>query len=289
MKYRLGVAGAPLPADPAEVTPALAAQLAALGVRAVVTHFATPPEQLTGKVAQRVRRVLADAGISIVQTTGYRPNLVHPDASIRAAGIQRLRRALIAAVDLGAEMVITGCGSHHPTFPYGPSPLNHRPEARAALIESLREVAPAAEAVGVTLALECHVLTTLDTPAQVRQVLEAVGSPWVRANFDPVNLIGDLTSLWDTTSAMKRMWEAVGPYYARSAHVKDVRAEPELVLHLTEVAPGLGELDLTTFFSICRRLGDGVAIIVEHLPAAEAAEALRRVARLADASGMTPF
>ncbi|MGH2388969.1 MAG: sugar phosphate isomerase/epimerase family protein [Chloroflexota bacterium] len=259
------MAGTWVPRDYAEVTPALARRLAALGFQALVTHFAAPPDVLAGQAGERVRAVLADSGIRIVQTTGYNPNLVHPDDSVRDAELARLRAAFDAARALGAEMIITGCGSHHAGFFYGPSPANHTEQTRARLVESLRLAAPWAEASGIILALECHVLTTLDTPARIRAILQTVGSPWVRANFDPVNLIGDLPTLYANGAAIRRMGDELGPYYAPSAHIKDITALPELVLHLAEAPPGEGLLDYGAFFDVCRALGGDAALIIEHL------------------------
>ncbi len=265
MKMRLGLAGALVPRDYAEVTPALARRLSSLGFRTLVTHFAAPPETLAGAAGEQVRAILADSGIRIVQSTGYNPNLVHPDDGVREAELARLCAAFDAARSLGAEMIITGCGSHHPGFFYGPSPANHTEQTRARLVESLRLAASWAEASGIILALECHILTTLDSPAHIRAILQAVGSPWVRANFDPVNLIGDLPTLYANAEAIRRMGEELAPYYAPSAHIKDVQALPELVLHLAEAPPGDGLLDYGAFFAVCRTLGDGAALIIEHL------------------------
>ncbi len=287
MRHRLGVSGGPVPRDPDAVTPALARELAELGVSAVVTHFTPAPAAMVAGQARRVRQVLAEAGIRVVQATGYNPNMVHPDGDARRADLERLRAAFDAARLLGAEMIISGCGSHHPSFFYGPARDNHTQQARDRLVASLRQAAPWAESAGVVLALECHVQTTLDTPTHIREVLDAVDSPWVRANFDPVNLLGDLPTVFASGQAMRHMWATIGPRYAPSAHFKDVGVRPELVVHIDEMAPGEGILDLDTFFAVCRELGDGAAIVVEHLPADQARAALAFTRRRAAEAGIT--
>lgn len=288
MRFRLGLAGGPVPHDPRALTPDLARELASLGITALVTHFFhAPPSEIVRGEAQRVRAVLADAGIRVVQATGYNPQLAHEDDALRRAGLERLRLAFQAARALGAEMIISGCGSHHPTHFYGPSPKNHTPAARERLVASLRAAAPWAEEAGVVLALECHVLTTLDRPEHIREILDAVDSPWVRANFDPVNLLGDLPTLWANGEAQRRMWSVLGPRFAPSAHVKDVVAQPELVVHISETAPGEGVLDFDAFFEVASRLGDGAALIVEHLPAERVAAALAFVRAEAARRGAT--
>jgi sugar phosphate isomerase/epimerase len=274
MIMRLGLAGDLIPPDPRSLTPTVARELAALGISVLVTHFAMPPEEVARAEGKRVRQVLADAGLSIVQASGYNPNMVHPDRKVRDFELTRLHAAFAAAHALGAEMVISGCGSHHPSAFYGPARANHEPRTRDRLVDSLRQAAVMAEEVGIPLALECHVLTTLDTPEHIAEVVQAVDSPWVRVNFDPVNLLGDLPSLFANGEAIRRMAGVLAPYYAPSAHVKDILAQADLVLHLAEAPPGAGLLDYEAFFTVCRRLGSGASLVVEHLPAAQVPAAL---------------
>jgi L-ribulose-5-phosphate 3-epimerase len=237
--------------------------------------------------ASRVRSVLAEHGLSIVQATGYNPQLTHPDDAVLSAELERLRAAFDTARLLGAEMLISVCGSRHAAHFYGPHPDNHLPATRARLVESLRQVAPWARDAGVILALECHVTTALDTPEHIRDVIEAVDSPWVRANFDPVNLLGDFSRVWHNADAMRHMWQTLGACYTRSAHIKDVRADPELVVRISEAPPGQGLLDLDVFFEVVGHLGEDTAVIVEHLPADQALAAIAYVKHAAEQRGYT--
>ncbi len=283
---RLGVSDGPVPLLPSEVDSALAADLAALGVRVLTTHFEPTPEDVGGEPARRVRAVLAEHGISIVQATGYNPQLTHPDDAVLDVEIGRLRKAFETARDLGAEMILSGCGSRHATRFYGPHPDNHTPATRERLIGSLRRVVPFAEATGIVLAMECHVTTALDTPEHIREVLESVDSRWVRANFDPVNMLGSFGAVWSNGQAMRHMWDVLGSCYSRSAHIKDVVADPDLVVHISEAPPGHGLLDLDVFFDVCSRLGEDTSVIVEHLPGDQARAAIQFVKQAAGARGI---
>jgi len=284
MRLRLGVAGGPLPRHPAEVDEPLARTLAGLGLRVLTTHFQPTPEQVASH-ASDVRSVLAEHGLSIVQATGYNPQLTHPDDGVLSAELDRLRAAFNTARLLGAEMIISGCGSRHPTHFYGPHPDNHTPATRDRLIQSLRRVVACAEDTGVILALECHVTTALDTPEHIREVIQAVDSSWVRANFDPVNLLGDFSRVWHNAEAMRHMWQTLGRCYAKSAHIKDVVTDADLVVHISEAAPGHGYLDLDAFFEVVSQLGEDTAVIVEHLPADQALAAIAYVKSAADQRG----
>ncbi len=199
----------------------------------------------------------------------------------------RLRAAFDAARLLGSEMIISGCGSRHPSAFYGPHPDNHAPATRDRLIASLRRVAPWAQGAGVILALECHVTTALDTPEHIREVVQAVDSPWVRANFDPVNLLGDFSKVWHNADAMRHMWQTLGACYAKSAHIKDVRTDADFVVHISEAPPGEGHLDLDAFFEVVAHLGEDTAVIVEHLPEDQALAAIEFVKQAAEHRGFT--
>jgi sugar phosphate isomerase/epimerase len=262
---RLGIAQGPLPTDPRLITRQLAQSMAALGIEAVTTHFGIPNDNQPHEILRRVRETLGTEGIAVVQAAGYNPNLVASSASVRSAELRRLEAGFRTAGALGAEMLLTGCGSLHPDFFYGPALANHLPETRERLIASLRESARFAEECGIPLALECHVLTCLDTPEHVVEVLTAVDSPWVRVNFDPVNFIGDLDSAFHTGSLIRHAMDVLMPFLAGSAHVKDVVVEPALILHIAEAAPGTGLLDFDAFFDACRALGDRATMIIEHL------------------------
>lgn len=283
---RLGLAGPPVPTRANEITPEYARRLAARGVTAIITHLEAPPELVSQTVGAEVRQVLADEGISIVQAHAYNPNLVHPNRGIVAHELERLGAALRAASALGAEMLISGCGSLGTGGHYSASAENHTAASRGRLIDSLRTAAPWFEEAGVTFALECHVLTTLDTPANIRDILDAVDSPRVRANFDPVNLIGDLRSAYDTASAQRTMLEVIGKRYAPCAHLKDVVVTNDMPLHLAEAAPGEGLLDMEAFFEVCLGLGARTPVVIEHLPSDRADKAIKFVRQQAASHGV---
>ena len=288
MSLRLGLSGGLVPRDPDAITPALAARLADLGVTAVVLHLQPPPDEVAAGIGPRVRRVLGDAGVGVVQATGYNPRMTAEDGAVRRSELDRLARAFDAAASLGAEMVISGASSLHPTEFYGPDPRNHLPETRARLVDSLRTAARYAEDSGVVLAIECHVLTPMDSPQRIREVLDEVGSPWVKANFDPVNLLGTVPQVYDSGAEMRRMWDVVGGHYAPCCHVKDVAVGTALVVHIDEVPPGHGLLDTDVLLELCRtRLPEGAALVVEHLPADLAEPALEWVRRRAELAGLS--
>jgi sugar phosphate isomerase/epimerase len=192
---------------------------------------------------------------------------------------------LEAAATLGADSIYVRPGSLNPNGPWTPHSDNHTPETRERLIESLIALAPLAEATGVPLALEAHVVSPLNTVAVVREVLDRVASPWLRFNADPVNLIGTLDQAYRNTAVLNDLFDQVGEAVI-CAHAKDVTVGERLVLHIDECVPGQGLLDQETFlrrFEACCPRG---AVLIEHLPAERVPEARRALLEFAARAGL---
>jgi sugar phosphate isomerase/epimerase len=289
MSIALGIATPAVPRDPLALDDRFGKWAADLGVSVLGTHLGPVPEDVVPHAAD-VRARMAGWGISIVQATGYNPVLVGDDPARRADDLDRLTRSFEVARLLGSPMVLTGCGSYHPTHHYGPHPRNHSAAAREQMVAYLRQAAPRAEDQGVILALECHMITALDTPMHIREVIDAVGSPALKANFDPVNLLSHVDAVFNSGAEMAAMLAELGPRYHWTAHAKDVLIEPRLALHLEETVCGDGLLDWTAYLRCAEQLGtreQPAAVLVEHMPAFLAPRGLGFVLSQAAAAGIS--
>jgi sugar phosphate isomerase/epimerase len=264
-----------------DLTPAIAARVKELGFTGIFSRFRdNDPHTTTEAQCRRVRAILADADLTMYQCTGYWQCLIDPNDARRQSAIETLQAALRVAGWLGARGIDTGPGSLNPRGPWFPHPGNWTPEARERLIDSLRACAPVAESCGVYLSMEGHQLVTLDSAATMREVLDAVGSRWVRCDFDPVNWI-TLQTIFETGPAIKGMVETLGAHIV-SAHAKDVQIQDKLVVHIDNIAAGTGILDFPTFLRLVEDLDPEYPVIVEaagidELPAVSAF--LHRTAR----------
>ena len=140
----------------------------------------------------------------------------------------------------------------------------------------------------MVMALECHLLTTLDTPGHVREIFDQVDSPWLRVNYDPVNFIGSLDAVYDSGAVARNAIDTIGPHLAPSAHLKDIVVEDDLVLKIAEAPAGAGIVDLEAIIDCCADLPDGSSLIVEHFGPEESALALQHVAELGARRGLLP-
>ena len=126
----------------------------------------------------------ADEGIAIVSLcgSGGKPmNLMTDDEAERQAGIETSKAMLRAAKALGADTVLHTLGG-------GPTPELYYHVAYANALRSLQELAPVAESLGVSLAVEYVWNGFLTSPLEMTQFLDQVGSPAVGFFFDPGNM-----------------------------------------------------------------------------------------------------
>ncbi len=280
---RIGAVGL-IPTDPARLTPALARQVRSQGFTGVTWMLLDPLAAKEDDLRQ-VRDILGEAGIRVAQANPHYERLVHPEEARRRAGVKALRRACQCARWLDAATLYVRPGSLNPRGHWWPHPLNTAPQTFDRLLTSLKEAVTAAEDEGVVMALEGHVLSPLDTVEKVKLAIEAVGSPALRFNADPVNMIGSLQDTYNSASFIHRMFDLLGRYVV-CAHIKDITVEERFVLHISECLPGDGLLDMETFLqrfeAVCP---DGYALI-EHLSPASVPQAKQGVDAAARRAGL---
>ncbi|GIV79209.1 MAG: hypothetical protein KatS3mg050_3603 [Litorilinea sp.] len=259
---RFGMSGCFLPDNMDELTPAMCQRVRELGFSGIFTRFRkNDPHTTPRHKAERVRALLADHGLRMYQATGYWQNLITPDENRRREAVRTLQAALRLAGWMGARGIDTGPGSMNPAGPWFPHPDNWTASARRQLVKSLKECAPAAEDAGVYLSLESHQLVTLKTPEITREILDEVGSPWVRCDYDSANWI-TLDTIFDTTAALNHHFDLLGDHIV-SCHAKDIWIENRLTLHLQDGCPGKGLMDFKTLFRRMEALNPDYPVIAE--------------------------
>jgi sugar phosphate isomerase/epimerase len=259
-----GVSGDLIPRHMADVTPETAARIRALGFSGVATHFLDTPDESTPDLCRRVHRIFADTGVRVVQAWAWQPCLIHTDDSVRRLAIDQLRAGLRTAALLGAEMVLDGPGSLSLRGPWRAHPGNYELVAMDRLVDSLKQAVPAAEEAGVLIALEGHVVSTLDSAERLLEVCQRVGSAAVRVNVDVVNYLGTIRDFYDNTTVTNHFFDLLEPYIV-SGHAKDARIGDKLIVHLDETVPGLGCYNFHVLLRRFAQLPPHTSLIVEHL------------------------
>ena len=122
-----------------------------------------------------------------------------------------------------------------------------------------------AKSEGMTLAIEGHVLSPLDSARKMRDLLDAVASPALKFNVDMVNFIGSVMDVHHTARVINEVFDLLGKDTV-AAHVKDVDLEDELVLHIKEVVMGTGTMDQGLILRRMAASCPDIYCLVEHLP-----------------------
>lgn len=279
---KLGVAG--LLPHWRQIDRPAAERVRAAGFRGASVVIDRPLEAERASVA-RVRSAFVEAGLEAAQANGWYEPLVSPDEARRAAGVAGLQALCRWGRLLDAATVYVRPGGLNPGGPWRPHPDNHAPATFDRLVASLRQVCPVAEAEGVRLAIEGHVLSPLDSAARVAELLTAVASPSLRFNVDPVNFIGTVRDAHDTRRVINELFDVLGSHTA-AGHVKDCALGNALVVHIEEVTPGEGTLDLPLYLRRFAASCPGGYLLIEHLPDAAVPAARVAVCRAAERAGL---
>lgn len=238
---------------------------AELGFHGLGAHLTVPADAVPNAVAANVRSVIADQGLEFLQIWAPYPCILCPDERTRREGVEKAR----AIVRLAARIGVPGAGvrptSLNPRGDWWPDPANFLPETEDRLVKSLREILETAEDHGVNIVLETHLTTTLNTPQNIRRVIERTGSSRVKVNVDPVNFVGDLATAFNPGPMIHDLFDILGPY-CDTVHVKDIYLEDRFVVHISETVPGTGIMDLDTILRRTDALDPHAYVIIEHLP-----------------------
>lgn len=227
--------------------------------------FIPRPIEANPEDVRRVKHAFDAVGLEVAQVNGWYEPLCSYDDAIRAEGVRGMQALVRIGRMVDAPSVYVRPGGHNPNGHWYAHPENHSAHTFDNIVDSLRRVCAAAQAEGVTVAVEGHVLSALDTPRRVRDLLDAVGSPALKFNYDPVNFIGTVRQVHDSASVINELCDLLGRDMV-AAHAKDCRLADQLVVHIEEVVPGTGVLDYGLFMRRFQDVCPDGYFIIEHLP-----------------------
>lgn len=238
------------------------------------------------ETCQRCSEMLESAKLDVVQFgIIYDECLFHPDAAVRAAAISSVQSGMATAVALNAHYYLFRAGSLNPSGAWTSHRSNYLPISMERLIDTLKPIAEHAEQHELTLVMETHAVSIMDSPETCRYVVARVGSDRLRIVMDFVNHFQTLRQVYDSEARLNHIFDVMGPI-APMAHIKDIRVQNGLVLHLDEEVPGEGELALGVALQRFDALyPDGYGLI-EHLPSEKIPRANTNVRRIAAESGV---
>lgn len=251
--------GAPITQSDADPT-AWAAAVQAKGYRAA--YCPVKPDADLAVIA--AYRAAAQAADLVIAEVGAWSNPLSPDPAVRAAALDKCKASLLLAERIGARCCVNIAGSRGEKWD-GPHPADLTEETFDLIVTTVREIIDAIQPRATVYALETMPWMYPDSVASYRHLIEAIDRPGFGVHFDPVNLVNSPQRYFQNGALIRECVTALGPQM-RSVHVKDIHLANRLTVHLDEVRPGQGGLDLRTLLRELNRLDPDLPILLEHLP-----------------------
>lgn len=186
-----------------------------------------------------------------VTVLGSYINPVAADENVRRAQVDMFIENLKYAKYLGADMVGTETGRPDE---------RGREECYKVLVKSMREIADAAEKLGVMFAVEGVCRGTLSTPEYMKRLIDDVNSPNMLVIFDITNLLS-FDNYKNQREIIDKAFELYGDRIA-AIHLKDFVAEDG---SLKRAVFGTGELDKEYLFSVLKERKPHIECMLEEL------------------------
>ena len=203
------------------------------------------PRTVTDAEVRDIRRRIDDAGLALPSIACH-GNLLFPDPAARADEKARV----VAAMDLAASLRGPDGAPCVVTMAWGTPDADDATRRR--IVEAFIELGEAAAARGVVVAIEPHVGQALDLPDRVQAVLDAVGSPAVRLNFD--------NSHFEVMGCHAADYVPLLARYAVHTHLKDQRGIAPAYEFLV---PGEGDFDYAAYLPMLAAAGYDGSLTVE--------------------------
>ena len=247
--------------------------------------FVNKPLEAEAADVARVNAAFAGAGLEICQLNGWYEPICSYDDAIRAEGV----RGAIELVRIGARCkavsVYIRPGGHNPRGHWFANPENFSQRTFDLIAQGMRAICHVAREEGVLVTMEGHVLSALDTPRRMRDLFDAVDSPTLKFNMDPVNFTGTVRDVHDTSRILNELDNLLGDVTI-VAHAKDLAIADRLVLVIEEVVPGTGNMNYPLFMRLFEKRAPNGYFVVEHLPDEDLLKARDHVVSMAETLGI---
>ena len=216
----------------------------------------------------------------VIAEVGAWSNPLSPDPAARKAAVEKCRKGLALAEEIGARCCVNIAGSRGPKWD-GPDRDDLTAETLGMIVEVVRGIIDAVRPQRSCYALETMPWMYPDSADSYLSLIRAIDRKAFAVHFDPVNLICSPQRYFRNGEIIRDFIARLGPQI-RSCHAKDILLQDRLTVHLDEVRPGTGALDYRAYLTGLAELDGEIPLMMEHLPNAEeyaaAATHIRQVA-----------
>ena len=200
----------------------------------------------------------------MIAEVGVWNNLMDADPGKRGENVEAMKAGLALADEVGAQCVVNIAGSLNPDRWDGPHPANLSPRAFELAVANAREIIDAVNPKRAKLTYEMMPFCLPDGPDSYLALIREIDRAAFAAHLDVVNIVNSPRRYFDSAALIRECFEKLGPHIV-ACHLKDVRLEEGLTVHLNETLVGDGGLDIETYLREVARLDPQPPVLLEHL------------------------
>ena len=192
-------------------------------------------DSLNNDKIRKMRQLVEDAGL-VINVIGGHIGYIEPNEKLRKNNVNRTKRNIDLAVDLGARVVDTFSG-------VSPKGFSEK-KAWEMLVESISECADYASERDIIIGFEPHIGLFIDTPEKMLHLISLIESPSLKVNFDVSHFA--ILGL-EIPKVIRKLSEHIV-----HTHLKDVKGVyPDFQFCI----PGEGELNIKEFILSLKESG----------------------------------
>ncbi len=258
--------------------------IAALKAKGYSAAYCPVDEATSDETVAAFAKAAEDADIVIAEVGAW-SNPISPDDAVREAALELCRARLALADRIGARCCVNIAGSCGEKWD-GPCAEDLTPEAFDLIVECIRSIVDAVQPTRTYYTVEMMPWMYPDSADSYLEMIRAIDRERVGVHLDPVNIVSSPARYFRSGDLIRECFEKLGPH-VKSCHAKDILLADKLTVHLDEVRPGLGGLDIAAYLRELDKLDADVPLMVEHLPTAEEYDlAVAHIRGVADETGV---
>lgn len=224
------------------------------------------PDEISPGVAAEIAAASRQSGVAIAAVSATY-NMIHPDPRQRAIGLYRLGVIAEKSNAMRTRLVTLCTGTRDAEDQWRHHPDNASPEAWRDLLAEMPKAIELADRYDVDLGIEPELANVVSSAVHARRLIDELRSPRLKIVLDPANLF-EIASEQEQRDLIAKAVDLLGDRLAM-AHAKDRDAAGSFV------AAGQGVIDFQHFVSCLKGVGFDGPMVTHGLTEAEAPSVAR--------------
>jgi sugar phosphate isomerase/epimerase len=237
-------------------------------------------ENITKQKCIKIRDTFRRYNLPISCISGY-TNLTDPIPERRKKNLDRLKKIIQHAHDLGSPYVPSETGTFHPDSDWLHHPKNKTKAGYSECRDVIGDLVEFSRKHGVTFVVETYVNNVIGSIEETLRLFADIDDPHLKLVMDPTNYFEE-HNIGDVDGVLNRIFDALSDKVV-FAHAKDVKlVQEDKGVQMAEVtateghslrgvgkielpAPGLGDLNYNLYLRRLAKDYPNLPIIIEHL------------------------